>query len=367
MGYKYCVFGAGRQGVAAIYDLVKFCEADSVIVYEPDDFALAADRLDDLLGDDRDKVYWVETLDDRRTQQIDWKAFDVMISCAPWKANLELTEFAVRWGVPFCDLGGHPDTVGKQESLEPKTAVVPDCGLSPGVSNILAVHLAKRGCNEIRVRCGGIPLRKFDNGLNYRLTFDPTGLVSEYSGDVPVIKDGVIRLIPALSVVSPCGDTYECSPTSNNSLQIVETLCDLGVLNYNYMTIRYKGHWDLVRGWKAAGFLSGDDQADLKLAQVLEKNQSLKYNPEIHADKVILSVMGNSGEGSLRVRDGFDFTVLADPDTRFSAMELMTSWGATMVAHYMVKNPDKTPNGFATPERFVPGDWVLNGLRKRLS
>ncbi len=46
-------------------------------------------------------------------------------------------------------------------------------------------------------------------------------------------------------------------------------------------------------------------------------------------------------------------------------MEQMTSWGITMVAHYMAKNKSAVPNGFATPDRFVDADWILDGLRER--
>lgn len=390
MGYRYCVFGAGRQGVAAIYDLVKFCDADLVIVYDPDTKAMdsAIKRLEDLLGDDYSKVLWISTLDERRTALINWKSFDVMISCAPWKANLELTEFAVRWSTPFCDLGGNPETVARQEKVITDTAIVPDCGLSPGISNILAVHLAREGCDEIRVRCGGIPIldaasirrrecnpgrNEFGNELNYRLTFDPMGLISEYSGRVPVIINSRMGFVPALSEVRSYRDVYECSPTSNNSPQAIRTLYDLGVQNYDYMTIRYKGHWGLVLGWIAAGFLSGDADANRKLAETLENNTALKHDPNIHGDKVILSVVGRRGGFRLREVQGFDFDVYADPTTKFSAMERMTSWGITMVAHYIAIhnrptidwNDNLPPRGFATPERFVPGKWILDEIQRR--
>ncbi|KKN98893.1 hypothetical protein LCGC14_0141340 [marine sediment metagenome] len=373
MGYRYCVFGAGRQGTAVIYDLVKFCEADWVVVYEPSDRSrrLAHEKLNSLLEDDYDKVLWVSTLDDRRTPKIDWKSFDVMISCAPWKENLGLTEFAVRWNTPFCDLGGHPETVARQENVITDTAIVPDCGLSPGISNILAVHLAKLGYDNIQVRCGGIPMGntsvgEFNQGLCYRLTFDPTGLISEYSGRVPIIISGELKYIESLSTIELYKDgRYECAPTSNNSPQVVQTLLDLGVKYYNYMTIRHKGHWNLVKGWKAAGFLSGNKKADAYLVEVLGENPLLKYDPEKHVDKVLLNISGTRGENSLKQTGGFDFLVLADPETKFSAMEQMTSWGITMVAHYMATR-NGTPNKFATPERFVSGDWILEGLNKRL-
>ncbi len=100
MGYQYCVFGAGRQGIAVIYDLIQFCDAEHVLVYEPNIMAAnkAIERLRNLLGLEHCKISWTSTLDQKTTPGIDWSKFDVMISCAPWEANLELTEFAV---IPF--------------------------------------------------------------------------------------------------------------------------------------------------------------------------------------------------------------------------------------------------------------------------
>ncbi len=370
MGYRYCVFGAGRQGIAAIYDLAMNCDADYIVVYEPSLVASldAQDRLVKLLGDKYLMIDWLVEL--KEVDWLDWSSFDVMLSCAPWRHNVSLAEFAVRRGVPFCDLGGNPDTVTMQEQIESDSPIVPDCGLSPGISNILAASLARRGCNEIRVRCGGIPIRKItEEGLNYRLTFDPMGLISEYSGKVPIIVEGLLKTVPALSWISPYEDDYECSYTSNNSMQVVKHLHDIGVKNYDYMTIRYPGHWNLVRGWKRAGFLRGDMTADNHLASVLRSNDDLTYNRDINDDKVILSIVGYRGDG-MREIDGWDFIVFPDKVTKFSAMELMTSWGITMVAHYMAENSDSLPgmhgtSAFATPDRFVDADWILDGLRER--
>lgn len=383
MGYTYCVFGAGRQGVAVIHDLIQHCEAKEVWFYDPDPEAIrkANKRLGSLRGSSTCPIKYLTTLDDHTCSLIDWKMFDVMISCAPWMANLELTKFAVTHGVPFCDLGGNPDTVAEQEKLETQTAIVPDCGLSPGISNILAAGLAKLGCDNISVRCGGIPMEtpKSKTGLNYKLTFDPMGLISEYSGQVPIIVDGCIQYVDAVSKVIPYMDDYECAHTSNNSPQVVESLHCLGVRNYDYMTIRYPGHWNVVQCWKDQGFLQGNSNKDRGLVGWLKDNPRYEYDPNTDRDKILLSVIGIDSECGFKKRQGFDFVVTSDTKTLFSAMELMTSWGITMVAHYMAKtpdsyqtfagpqkNPNRIPDGFATPERFVPIDCILDGLKKRL-
>jgi len=361
MGYHYCVCGAGRQGVAVIQDLILFCNARKVTVCEPDSKAVhhAQKRLKGMLGKSgHERIVWCGSEPPGNP--------DIILSCAPWSENVLLTKMAVERGVPFCDLGGNPETVKAQSMIDTQTAIVPDCGLSPGISNILAVGLAREGCDEIHVRCGGIPERETGHELNYKLTFNPMGLLSEYRGKVPVIRNGRLGYVEALSTIEPCGNTYECSPTSNNSPQVVETLLSLGVREYDYATIRYKGHWQLVRGWKAAGFLS-TDKNDAKLAAILEKNPDLRYSPLLDRDMVILSVLGKGGNPGTKRSFGFEIIVHADDKTKLSAMELTTSWGITIVASYMLaySGDSKVPKGFMTPEMFVPSDFLWNEIVRR--
>jgi len=380
MGYRYTVFGAGRQGLAAVYDLVLNCEADHVVVIDPNEDTLnqAEERLAEILDDGGCDVEWRSAATDA-----DLADADVVLSCAPWRANLELTRKALDAGVAFCDLGGNPETVSKQQSLVAdrvsSVPVVPDCGVSPGISNILAASLAQQGCTSVRVRCGGLPLdaNRHDGmpdpvwadagDFNYKLTFDPMGLLSEYGGRVPVIEDGEVRFSQSLSVTEPFewqGCVLEASPTSNNSPQVVEMLRALGVRDYNYMTLRYPGHWSLARGWMSAGFLREDRVGDEALAAALAGNDRLRYDPSRDRDRLILSVQGAKGAG-LREHLGFSVEVRADTATKFTAMELTTSWGITMVAHQMASGVAR-PAGFATPEAFSDGDWIADQLRKRL-
>lgn len=378
MAYSYVVFGAGRQGTAAIYDLLTCCEADRVLVVEPN--AAACERARERLV--RIGVEHAEAVTFARSAGAsDLRGTDVALSCAPYRFNADLTRLALEAGVAFCDLGGNPDVVTQQERIARETgaglAVVPDCGVSPGLSNILAVHLAREHkADEIRVRCGGLPITESaaDNPLKYKLVFDPHGLISEYSGRVPVLREGRLEFVEALSCIEPFeGGRLEASPTSNNSPQVVAYLQSLGVREYDYMTLRYPGHWEQVRAWRSKGFLCGNAEADARLAQELADNTALRYDPSRDRDRLILDVLGSAGmrgaRAGLRQYCGFHLDVPADLRTGFSAMELTTSWGGTMVAHYLAmhRGTERVPTGFATPEQFIATGWVVDELHRRLS
>jgi saccharopine dehydrogenase-like NADP-dependent oxidoreductase len=367
--YHYVVFGAGRQGTAAVHDLLLFCDAASVLVVEPDDERrkAAQARIQKLLPRQASKLEWISV-----ATVADLKGAHVVLSCAPYTANVALTELALEAGVPFTDLGGNPETVAAQERLAAgkRVPVVPDCGISPGISNIIAMHCARaHGCTRIEVRCGGLPLEEpghASNPLGYKLVFSPAGLLSEYSGSVPVIREGRVRQIAALSAIEHFDAEHEAAPTSNNSPQVVRQLAAAGVTHYDYMTLRYKGHWQLVRGWRSLGFLKGDAQRDGQLAERLAADKALRYDPKKDRDKLILRVRGWRNEHGMQRGYEYRLDVVADKQTKFAAMELATAWGITIVAHHIASGRGR-PKGFATPERFVDSGWVISQVERRLA
>jgi len=371
MGYKYFVHGAGKQGLAAIYDLVKNCEADSVKIFEPSQITCdrASGRLSKLLDQPSFSRIQISSTpyDDNQIKEC-----DVVLSCAPHFANVGITKKCLALDIPMCDLGGNPEVVKQQEELSDgyTTPIVPECGVSPGISNILACYLATEGATHIKVRCGGLPLLApclEHNALRYKLVFSPEGLISEYSGRVPIIQGGKLQTIDALCIIEQYDDEMEASPTSNNAPQVVESLLHRGVQEYNYMTLRYKGHWDIIRSWKLFGWLCGNPIQDEVLKTHLKNAKELQYDPALDQDKLILTVRG-SKHGGVDVFWDYKIYLCADVNTRFSAMELATSWGITMIAHYMadVSDPANRPLGFATPEDFVSYTWFLQQLNKRL-
>jgi len=321
---------------------------------------------------DKLNPHWEHIVKFHKSQFPDNKmgGFHVALSCAPYSCNMELTERCVRTRIPFCDLGGNPEVVAAQEEFATgkKVPVVPDCGIAPGIANVYATHLAKQGSKTISVRCGGLPLKPPKNNLKYKLFFNPYGLISEYTGDVPVIKNGAVGSVAARSDVEEyiyCLDDkneeFECSPTSNNSL-IAEWLLELGVENYTYKTIRYPGHWAEVEKWDFS-----DPDA---LAEELSQDKKLAYDPNQHRDRLILIVTGDESVG-MRI------DLKADKITKFSAMEMATSWGITTVAYWIAQrhrlghvtrhvDAGELPE-FALPERFIDGEWMIDEVQQRLA
>ena len=370
MKYQYVVCGAGRQGTAVIYDLIQHCEAKQVIVYEPNAEAKDSARyhltsiLEDALRSDR--VVFVNSL-----EKDVLKDSDAMLSCAPYYANEELTTLAILSDLPYCDLGGNPDVVRKQKQLverfsDDTSPVVPECGLAPGIANVLAAHLAAEGAKTVKIRCGGLFMHP-DNG--FKLMFSADGLVSEYSGRVPIIRHGKLEYAEALDGLEEFTDefegernTLEAAYTSNSATEVVQSLLDLGVQNYDYKTLRYKGHWGAVQSWKQLGLFENPERLAAQLAAAPE----YKFNiTQGDADRVVLSVEGTTDD-VLSTTMKYEMNVLGNGYLDFAAMEFATSWGITTVAHYLARFNIK--RGFWTPESHTSvRNFVIKGLNERLA
>jgi len=373
--FKYAVLGLGRQGVASVYDLYKNCEAEEISVFDinRDTLYNSLDRLEDLgvnqIRHFRDQDQLWRHLSDNK--------YNVIISCASYAANLGITKKAIDLEIPYCDLGGNSAAVEQQSRLPNPgiISIVPDCGLAPGIINILVVYLSQMGLTHIESRCGGLPKpepNKYVNPLKYKLVFDPKGLVSEYSGECYQISSGKIVKTIACEGVEDFEDHYDCFYTSNITRKTTESMVRHGVQNYNYKTIRYKGHIDVIRGWNSLGFLKRDKTKDDELIKLLNSNPELKFNSgkfpgdeDCDTDKVVLSVSGKSFSTGIEKNQRIRIEISKCLKTNFSAMEMMTSWGVTIIAHVLAKRAENM--GFISPVDVIGGGELLSNLDKRIS
>ena len=95
MGYQYVVFGAGRQGTCAINDLIQNCEAESILVI---------DRM--RMPFPRPATGWapcwqrmpISTCPMPQSDGGGSSGAAVVLSCAPYRFNAELTRLSLKSG-----------------------------------------------------------------------------------------------------------------------------------------------------------------------------------------------------------------------------------------------------------------------------
>ncbi|NTU65171.1 MAG: hypothetical protein HGB05_17660, partial [Chloroflexi bacterium] len=206
MPINYLVLGAGRQGTAAAYDLVKFGEADRVTLADRESgiAQAAADRVNDLTAR---SIADAIALDVRNEQAVREALRDrtVVLSAVPYYFNLPLTYLAIESGAAWCDLGGNTDIVRQQHALHDDAqragvSVVPDCGMGPGLGNTLGVYAMELldTTDHVYLYDGGLPLEP-QPPWNYIASFNIEGLTNEYYYGMTVLRHGELVHIPVFS------------------------------------------------------------------------------------------------------------------------------------------------------------------------
>src|SRR2546429_7926889 len=156
---RMLVLGAGLQGSACAYDLLQHPGVDRVTVAD-----LKPDRVAGLLRPLAGRRLTHVKLDvqDGAALRAAMGGHDAVLNAAPYYFNLEVSKAAVDSGVHCADLGGNTEIVFQQRKLdaaarERGVSVIPDCGLAPGMVNILAAEGIRRvgEAEEVKIFVGG--------------------------------------------------------------------------------------------------------------------------------------------------------------------------------------------------------------------
>lgn len=342
---RFVILGSGRQGTAcAAFLLDRFAETHVDLVdSSPDNLAASADLL---AADDRVARHELNAVNDTDVVRRLFDGAACVISCLPYSLNVPMTQAAIAAGTPFTDLGGNVGTVKAQLALaddcrQAGVAIAPDCGLAPGLLNVLAEYW--RGDWEyqsVRLYCGGLPQNP-RGVLKYALTFNVCGLLNEYLDDCEVSRGGELVTIPGMSEVERLADLalpgeFEAFATSGGASRGAQIYAERGV-DYQYKTIRHPGHRDIIVSMWEQGFFDTDVRA-------LEINgETVRAVPRDLAGQIMTADLRSDGKDLVVARVDLSATNNGTPCRgridlldyavdRFTAMERCTGFPTAVTA-----------------------------------
>src|SRR5205085_11676997 len=130
-----------------------------------------------------------------------WHEYDVGVGAMPARLGFAATQAAVKAKRHYVDLSYYSEYAALLHGAAQAAgvAIMPDCGLAPGLSNLIAGRaLATRKPKEINIQVGGFaadPKKPY----GYVITWSPEDLVDEYLRPTRIIRDGKVVEVPALS------------------------------------------------------------------------------------------------------------------------------------------------------------------------
>jgi lysine 6-dehydrogenase len=368
------VLGAGLQGSSAAHNLLQHDGVERVTLTD-----LNPNRLPGFL-----QPYLGKRL---RTLPLDasdfagvvslMKGHDAALCALPYYFNEPMTRAAIEGGCHFADLGGNTEIVFQQKKLHSLAAargvsVIPDCGLAPGMVNILAAEGIRRleRARSVRIYVGGLPQHP-EPPLNYQIVYSLEGALDYYTTPSWILRGGKAVQVDALSELEP-----QEFPAPVGTLEAFHTGGGISTMPFafegridsmEYKTLRYPGHVAIMRPIRELGLIS-NAPIPVKGQQVVPRDvfiaavQPKLYKPE-GRDLVALRVVVTGEKSEAPAAVTFELLDYYDPALGISAMMRATGYSLSLTA-LMQADGTITKKGVHTPDEAVPFREYVDGLAR---
>ena len=310
-------------------------------------------------------------------------AYELAVGALPSAIGLQTLRAVLEAGRHCVDISFMPEDALSLDALargKGVTAVV-DCGVAPGLSNMMCGAAAARlaPLEEVEIYVGGLPVERrwpFD----YKAGFAPSDVLEEYTRPSRVVEHGRLVVKEPLSEPElldfPGVGTLEAYNT--DGLRSLVRTIDAPFMKEK--TLRWPGHADLMRVLKDTGFFSlepvdvGGQKVrprDLTAALLFPKWTF----DEGEADLTVMRVRVAGHEKGSRVACSWDFVDRYHEASGLRSMSRSTGYVATSVARLVAAGAFRRP-GVHAPETLgrepglldrVLADLAARGVRCRAS
>ena len=378
---RMLVLGAGLQGSACAYDLLRQPNVDRVTLadLQPGRAASFVKRAGGGRGrgagtGKRLALARLDVKDAKRLRPL-LERHDAVLCALPYYFNLAVTKAAVAAGIHCADLGGNTEIVRQQKKLHAVAkrkgiSVIPDCGLAPGMVNIIAAEGIRRvgQADTVKIYVGGLPQHP-EPPLNYQIVYSLEGALDYYTTPSWVLRDGKPARVDALSEV----ETVEF-PAPVGTLEAFHTGGGISTMPWayagkvrtmEYKTLRYRGHVAIMRALRDLGLLDLKPIAvrGVKVAprDVFIAAVSPKLTKPQGRDLVALRVEVTGATGRRAAWQLLDYY---DEQHGISAMMRATGYSLAVTGMMQVDGRI-TAHGVHTPDQAVPFQAYVDELAKR--
>ncbi|MEM3730937.1 MAG: saccharopine dehydrogenase family protein [Candidatus Bathyarchaeia archaeon] len=357
---KIIVLGCGNIGSVAARDLAESLPYAEITLSD-----INENRAKDAISKiGRDNVSWMRIDASNHYELVNAiKKFDLAIGSLPGALGYKVCLASVEARVDLVDVSYMPEDVMTlhKDASKAQVSIIPDCGMSPGLSNILIGHAVSEldSVESVYMLNGGLPEKPIPP-LGYVITWSVQDLIDMYHRKVNIVKDGKIIQVDALSgleeIEFPKIGKLEAFYTDG-----LRTLLHSikGVKEMWEKSLRHPGHVEKIRLLKDMGFF---DEKTIKVgkakvspravtAQLLESKLKQPNVPDIVV--MHIKVFGKKGNG----RFSYIYQVFDryDSDGKVTAMARTTAYTTSIVAQLLA-------NGLIKEKGVIPPEKIgMNG------
>ncbi len=328
---KVLVLGAGLIGKTIAIDLSKAFEVTCA------DMNLSS--LSELSSRFPIKVVPINFLDKVELEKL-VAPFDLVIGAVPGFMGFEVLKNIISCGKNVVDISFFPEDpfLLNELAIKNNVTVVVDCGVAPGMCNIIAgYHNKQMKLTGYECLVGGLPVVR-EWPFEYKAVFSPADVIEEYVRPARYVEDGKLVTKEALSdcVKISFPETGELESFNSDGLRsLAHTMPD--VKNMKEKTLRFPGHVELMKIFRETGLFSkepivinGQNVTPLELtSKLLFPKWKMKPGEK---DFTIMRVVVEDNEQKITytLYDSFD------DETQTSSMARTTGYTCTAAAHLVL-------------------------------
>ena len=301
---------------------------------------------------------------------------DVVVGAAPGHMGFRLLRLVIEAGKPYADIAFMPEDFLELDGLARErgvTAVV-DCGVAPGLSNLLCGRAEHEfdSVERMLILVGGLPKHRVWP-FEYRVVFSAVDVIEEYTRPARWIEAGRLVTKPALTDVEPVDLPRVGTVEAFNTDGLRSLAQTLHAPFMKEKTLRWPGHVEKMRMLRETGFLSLEpiDVAGTRV-RPYDVTTKLLFDawrlPEGESDLTVMRVEATGVVGGARQTWTWDLYDEADPSTGYHSMARTTGFPCAIVARLLASGDLKRP-GVQPPERLAGDDrcfeGIMEGLRAR--
>jgi lysine 6-dehydrogenase len=284
---------------------------------------------------------------------------DLVICAVPGFMGFETLRRIIEGGKNVVDISFFEEDAFLLDDLAKSrgvTAVV-DCGVAPGLCNIIAGHVYDLLDRTDRYVCyvGGLPqVRQWP--FEYKAVFSPGDVLEEYTRPARLVEYGEEVVRPALSdaelITLPELGTVEAFNT--DGLRTMMRTLDIAFMREK--TLRYPGHANLMRIFRQSGFLNTDPiEVEGHMIRPIAMTSKLLFDQwqlkEGEADLTVMQVVIEGQKQGRGLRYTYYLLDQYDEETQTTSMARTTGYTCAIVARQVI-------NGLLTQKGICPPEFI---------
>lgn len=292
--------------------------------------------------------------------------FDMVVGALASVIGFQTLRAVIESGKNYCDISFMPEDAIDLDNLAKEhgvTAVV-DCGVAPGMSNLLAARSAAEldRADSIEIYVGGLP-RERRWPYEYKAGFAPSDVVEEYTRPSRIVERGEIVTRPALSEPELLDFGGVGTLEAFNTDGLRSLAYTMGVPFMKEKTLRYPGHIELMRVFRETGLFSHDPievgGVRVRPIDVISNLMFPKWTYEPgEEDLTVMRITVEGKRAGRHERHTWDLLDFFDKDTQATSMSRTTAFPCAIMARLVASGEFAMP-GVNPPERIGPNAAVV--------